>query len=237
MENKIVLIHQPNFYPWLGFFDKIVKADVFIFLDDVQFPKTGGVWSNRVKMLISGTASWVTAPIDRNYSGMRNINEMHFLASTPPWQIKTMKSLDNSYKKYPFYGEIMPFIEPLLHNTETNIAEYNIFAITQIANLLELDLTKLKRSSEIQTTESSNELLCELTAAVGGNIYMCGGGADGYQEESVFEQKGIKLEYQSYQHPVYTQKGQEEFVPGLSIIDALMNIGTKGVAELLMPKI
>lgn len=236
MKNKIVLIHQPNFFPWLGYFDKIVKADVFIFLDDVQFPKNGGVWTNRVKMLISGGANWITAPIERNYSGTRKINEMHFLSSTPSWQIKIMKSLENSYKKHPFYDEIMPVIEPLLLNSDNNIAEFNIYAITEIANLLGLELGNFKRSSKIQTTESSNERLCQLTAAVGGSIYMCGGGAEGYQNESIFAQNGIKLEYQLYQHPIYQQKGQKEFVPGLSIIDAFMNLGLKGVAELIRPK-
>ena len=76
--NRVVAIHQPNFFPWLGYFDKIARSDVFIFLDDVQFPKTGGVWSNRVKILIGGEARWSTAPIDRSFTGTRKICEMHF---------------------------------------------------------------------------------------------------------------------------------------------------------------
>jgi|LakMenEpi03Aug12_release.lakeMendotaPanAssembly.Ray.scaffolds.fasta_scaffold866434_1 hypothetical protein len=237
MKVKIIAIHQPNFFPWLGYFNKINKSDVFIFLDDVQYPKTGGSWSNRVKFLISGTPNWVTATIDRNYSGTRNINEMRFQTLTPPWQDKMMKSLENSYKKHPFYSEIMPVLEPLLRNDETNIADYNVHAVTQIASLLGMDLSKFKRSSDMHTIGSSNELLCELTSALSGTIYMCGGGADGYQDEAIFTERGLKLQYQNFQHPVYAQRGQTEFVPGLSIIDALMNVGAKGVADLLQPKI
>ena len=79
----IVAIHQPNFFPWLGYFDKISKADSFVFLDDIQFPKKGGSWSNRIKLFISGDVRWVTAAINRDYSGTRNINEMEFLTNNP----------------------------------------------------------------------------------------------------------------------------------------------------------
>jgi hypothetical protein len=103
IKQKIISIHQPNFFPWLGYFDKIAKADVFIFLDDVQFPKTGGVWTNRVKFIVSGEPNWITAPIDRNYSGTRNINEMQFLPNNS-WRDKTRKSIENSYRKHPYYG-------------------------------------------------------------------------------------------------------------------------------------
>ena len=72
----IVAIHQPNFFPWLGFFDKIARADVFCLLDNVQFPKTGGTWINRVQLWINGKAAWATAPVDRSYSGVRRIREM-----------------------------------------------------------------------------------------------------------------------------------------------------------------
>ena len=75
---KVVAIHQPNFFPWLGYFDKIRRSDIFILLDDVQFSKTGGVWSNRVKVLINGEGRWLTAPVERNFHGTRNVNQMFF---------------------------------------------------------------------------------------------------------------------------------------------------------------
>jgi len=236
MNNLTVAIHQPNFFPWLGYFDKIVRADVFVLLDDVQFPKTGGSWLNRVKFLISGTPNWVTAGIDRNYSGTRNINEMHFQASNP-WREKSFRSIENSYKKHPFYQENIQLFSDILMNPESNIAAYNINAIFSLSNYLGIDTDKFLQSSKVDFKTASNELLCDLTSYAGGTVYMCGGGADGYQDEAVFTERGIQLLYQSFKHPVYPQKGQEEFVPGLSIIDALMNIGAKGVAELLQPKI
>ncbi len=53
----IVAIHQPNFFPWLGYFDKIARCDHFVLLDHVQFQKTGGVWSNRVRMMVGAARS------------------------------------------------------------------------------------------------------------------------------------------------------------------------------------
>ena len=179
LPNKIIAIHQPNFFPWLGYFDKIIKSDLFIILDDVQFPKKGGSWSNRVKLLISGQECWITAAIDRSFHGTRTICEMRF-HSNNPWREKLLKTIDYNYRSHPFYNETMDLISPLLLNTEDNIAEYNIYAINTIVQKLDLDVVKLKRSSELPHKGSSNHLLCSLTQEVGGKKYLCGGGADGW---------------------------------------------------------
>ena len=229
---NIVAIHQPNFFPWLGYFDKIARANVFIFLDDVQFPKTGGSWSNRVKLLIGGSSYWVTAAIDRDYHGTRTIKQMNFLASNL-WREKTLKSLETNYRKHPFYLETMDVIVPLITSPEANIAVYNIHAVTTLSSHLGLDTTKLKCSSDLPGSGHSNELLCSLTQAVGGGVYMCGGGADGYQDESIFKAAEIKLVRQAFVHPVYSQAKADDFVPGLSIIDALMNHGMQSVGSWL----
>lgn len=233
LNEKVIAIHQPNFFPWLGYFDKIIRSDVFIFLDDVQFPKKGGTWINRVNILINGSPKWITATVDRSYSGFRNINEMSFNPLLVEWRDGLQKSIEQNYSKHEFFDEVMPIVVKLLQNNDNNVAEYNIKAITQIASLLQIDLSKFKRSSQIPTFYRSTDLLCELTSAVGGSVYMCGGGANDYQKDSVFDEKGLILQYQNFLHPVYSQRGSSEFVPGLSIIDALMNIGVSGVAELL----
>lgn len=229
---KTVAIHQPNFFPWLGYFDKIAKADFFVFLDDVQFPKTGGVWANRVKLLIGGESRWATAAIDRNYHGIRQVNEMRFLSEIS-WRGKLLKTIENEYRKHPFYEEVIVVITPLLLNPEENIAEYNIHAVTVIAKILGLDNSKLRRSSACLAMGASNELLCNLTRALDGNVYICGGGASGYQDDRFFAEQGIDLKYQDFKHPVYSQRGRTDFAPGLSVIDAAMNTGWQGVRRML----
>jgi len=232
---KTVAIHQPNFFPWLGYFAKIASCDVFIFLDDVQFPKKGGVWSNRVKLLIGGEARWVTAAIDRNYHGTRTVREMCFLPDIP-WREKALKSIGLNYRRHPFYFETMELIVPLLLSPEANIAEYNIHTITAIVKSIGLDTDKIKRSSALSHEGSSNALLCSLTQLAGGDTYMCGGGADGYQDPLVFEAAGVTLARQDFNHPVYDQMGDGVFLRGLSIIDALMNLGLTGVRSLFSIK-
>lgn len=233
--DKIVAIHQPNFFPWLGYFNKIARADIFVFLDHVQFPKTGGVWSNRVKLVISGEDRWVTAAIDRNYNGTRKINEMRFVSSNP-WREKMLKTLAVNYKKHPFYDETMELIQPLILNQEQSISKYNIQAIKKIVSAISLKQQRFVCSSALSFTSNSNELLCEITTSLGGKTYLCGGGADGYQDESVFDRFGINLKYQNFQHPTYDQFKCDKFLAGVSVIDAAMNVGWTGVKNLLGAK-
>lgn len=236
MTSRVVAIHQPNFFPWLGYFDKIARSDVFILLDHVQFQKTGGTWSNRVRLLVGGEANWVTAPIARNFHGVRAINEIEFQPNDP-WREKLKKSLIANYARAPFFNETMEFIEPLISNPENNLARYNGAAVTTIAKRLGLPSEKFCWSSDIGADEQSNEMLISLTRAVGGDAYMCGGGAEGYQEDALFAAVNIGLIYQDFKHPVYTQIVRKNFTAGLSIIDAFMYCGLSGTQSFFSAEI
>ncbi len=227
-----VAIHQPNFFPWLGYFEKIVRCDRFVFLDIVQYPKTGGTWMNRVKLLINGEARWITAPIVRNYHGFRSVTEMEFQESEN-WRENILKTIETNYRRAPFFNEVCQDIEPLVLNPEINISDYNIKAIISIADRLSIPPEKFSKSSELDHKGSSNELLASLTLALGADTYMCGGGADGYQDEAVFNSLSVSLLYQNFQHPKYEQIAVRDFVPGLSIIDAAMNLGWKQTRGIL----
>jgi hypothetical protein len=230
---RVVAIHQPNFFPWLGYFDKIARSDVFIFLDDVQFPKTGGgTWSNRVKMLLAGESRWVTAPIHRTFQGVAQINEIEW-ADELPWRAKLLKTMSANYAKAPHYRDIMAWLEPLILQPEANLARYNMTAIKAIAERIGLRNDHCVTSSSLGAQGQASELLIDLTLKVGGDCYLCGGGASGYQDDEVFVAAGVELRYQSFAHPIYTQHGVREFVPGLSIVDALMNLGFEGARQLL----
>ena len=230
--SKVVAIHQPNFFPWLGYFDKIVRSDTFIFLDDVQFPKTGGGWSNRVKLMVGREPRWASAPVVRNFHGVRRVNETEFQPNDP-WRSKLLRTLAANYAHAPFLDESMALLTPLIGNTENNLSRYNCAAVMAIMKFLDLPTEKIRLASEFGVDAQANEMLVALTRSVDANVYMCGGGAENYQQEEVFQAAGIELIHQKFTHPVYAQGVNGDFVPGLSIIDALMNVGTKGVRRFL----
>lgn len=221
-----------QFSPWLGYFDKIALSDVFIFLDDVQFSKTGGTWSNRVKLLLAEEPRWVTAPIRRAFHGVVSINQIEWSAEQP-WRAKLLKTLSVNYSKKPFFRETMAWLEPLILLPEGNLARYNMAVIRAIADQIGLRHDHCVTSSSLCGQGQASELLIDLTHKVGGDCYLCGGGASGYQEDEAFASAGVELRYQSFAHPIYTQHGGREFIPGLSIVDALMNLGFEGVGKIL----
>lgn len=231
-ENRIICIHQPDFFPWLGFFDKIVRCDAFVLLDDVQFPKTGGTYCNRVKLLVGGRGQWVTAPVDRSYHGLRAIHEMEFQRGAS-WRVKVLKTVECNYGKAPFFSETIELIGPLIESNENNLALYNMHAILAISDTLGISREKFRISSSLGHSGSSTDLLLSLTLAMNGSAYLCGSGALNYQDDSLFDAAGIAVIHRDYKHPVYQQLSNWDFVSGLSIIDALMHCGSTGVRAML----
>jgi hypothetical protein len=229
---KSVAIHQPSFFPWLGFFDKIARADIFVILDNVQFPKTGGFWSNRVKIIVSGEPQWITMPVVRSYSGVRNINEME-INNLTSWREKLNKTFFINYKKTSYFEEIYPIVEDLVNYYTENLLEYNLNTIKKICELIGINYQKAILSSSLTTEGKATDLLISIIKQLGGNEYICGGGAQKYQENEKFEQASINLIYQNFNHPVYEQSNSKEFIKGLSIIDALFNCGPHSVSKLL----
>jgi hypothetical protein len=229
---KMVAIHQPNFLPWLGYFDKLVRSDTFIILDNVQFPKTGGTWINRVRILVNGQPVWCTLPIVRAYHGTRRISEMEINDSTS-WRDKLLKTLQMNYNRAPFFKSVFPFLEELISQPTGSLAEYNIISIRSISQRLGLDTSKFIIGSTLNVTGAATELLISMVKAVGGTSYLCGGGAGGYQDDDLFDAHCIELVYQDFNHPTYLQIGADQFVPGLSIIDCLLNCGWDGTRKLI----
>lgn len=233
-ERKVVAIHQPNFFPWLGYFDKITQSDLFIIMDNVQFPKKGGVWSNRVQLIVNGQAAWVTMPVVRAYHGTRRISEIQ-INNTPPWRAKLLKTIQMNYSRAPFFEAVFPWLSELVNNPTDQLVAYNLSAIRSLMKALKLDTSRLILGSSLEVRGKATNLLISMVRAVGGTAYLSGGGAAGYQEDEKFLAAGIELIYQNFQHPVYPQASTAEFVPGLSIVDALMHCGFEATRVLLQP--
>ena len=229
----VVAIHQPNFLPWLGFFDKLARADVFVLLDGVQFPRTSkGTWINRVKLLVGGREQWATVPIVRSEGSALPIAEVR-IDDAQPWRKKLIRTIELNYRRAPAFENVFPLVSELLSTPADRIAEFNEQNVRRLADALDLDTGKLVRSSDIDADGQSTDLLIELTLAVGGTAYMPGGDAYRYQEDGKFADRGLELTPQEFGHPTYSQT-VEPFVPGLSVVDALMNCGFAGTRELLV---
>lgn len=227
----VVAIHQPTFLPWLGWWDKLVRADVFVLLDDVQFPKKGGSWTNRVRLLVGGEPRWVTVPVERAFHGTRSVRETR-IDTGKPWREEITRTLVASYGRAPYFDEVMPVVEEALAGDVDRIAVLDEQAIRCFAEVMALDASRIVRQSDLGVTGTGTELLVALCGAAGGSAYLSGDGAGGYLDEEAFATAGVGLVYQRFVSPRYPQS-TDSFVAGLSIVDALMNCGFEGSAALL----
>jgi WbqC-like protein family len=230
-DGRVVAIHQPNSLPWLGYFDKIARGDVFVLLDSVQFPKRGGTWANRVKLLVAGEPAWVTVPVVRAYHGLRRIDEME-IDESRPWRRKLLALIEQSYRRAPHFAETMPLVTEVIMQEGPLLADYNEAGVRRLAAAVGLDVAKLVRASSLGVTGAATDLLIEITKKLGGGSYLAGGGAGGYQEDEKFAAAGVQLRYQAFEHPTYPQLTASQ-QHGLSIVDAMMQCGPDGTARLL----
>jgi hypothetical protein len=229
---NLVAIHQPNFYPWLGFFDKWHRADIFVLLDDVQYPKSGGGWTNRCGILVNGDKAWFTAPINRSFHGVKAICEIE-LSKEMIWREKLMRKLDKAYSQTPHYSEVRSIVEADLRTEQSHLFQLNLSLIKRIGSFLGLDQDKLILSSSLNVEARATQRLRDIVQEVGGSAYLSGGGSAGYQDEHVFFDAGIELIYQNYKPLEYQQGEADAFVPGLSVLDTLCFLGIEGTRNLL----
>ena len=223
---RIVAAHQPNYIPWIGYFHKILKSDIFIILDHVQFSRRGFINRNRVKGP-KGTV-WLTVPV-RVHGAMRIMDVP--IDNTKKWNKKHADSLKAFYAKAPYFKEVYSILQDIYESRWENLAELNIEIIMRIVNMLDIE-RKFIRYSTLKPQGKKMDMIIELCKKVGATVYFSGKGAMKYQDPKVFEENGIKLVYQEFEHPVYPQRFGE-FISNLSILDMLFNVGIENTREIL----
>jgi hypothetical protein len=223
-------MHQPNFLPWLGFFHKVARSDFFVLLDDVQFGK--GQVTNRVRLLISGEPRWLTCPVVTSGRGASSISDVQ-LDSSRRWREKNVTAIRQSYGRHPYFEEVDGELGPLVSGRQSSLLEYNVSLIAAITQRLGLSDEKFRLGSALGVKSHATQRLVDGTTILGGSVYLTGGGSQGYQDDQLFENAGIAVEYQNFRTRPYPQKGMDNFVAGLSILDCLFNIGWEATTELL----
>jgi hypothetical protein len=219
----LVAIHQPNYFPWLGYFYKIWAADAFVFLDNVQFTKNGYI--NRSQIQNGEKNRWLTVPVSVHLGDPIS----RVMPANDSWRRNHIDLLCNSYREATHFGTMMPFVEEVLLSAPTeSLAEINRHTILRITDLLEIDRYSV-RSSEVDVDFTGpTDRLIKLTQSISAEaVYLSGKGGANYQDEELYQAAGIGFEYASFSHPTYDQ-GTPGFVPGRSILDALFHVGLEG---------
>lgn len=214
----LVSIHQPNLFPWLGFFDKMALSDIFILLDNVPFTKGG--YQNRVKIKNSSGASWLTIPVNTTGKLGQITNEVMTINNTS-WRKKHLTNFQLSYSKCPGYNFLLEELESLYKLEFQTLIDFTIPGINMIANILKID-SKIVKASELGCKGSSSELLADLVKKVGGTIYLSGPSGKSYLDKNYFTMNGIEVKYHHFKVSEYPQRFGE-FVGGLSTLDYLFN--------------
>jgi hypothetical protein len=214
----ILSAHQPAYLPWLGYFDKIIKSDIFIFLDSVQFEKNS--FTNRNKIKTPQGAIWLTIPVKTK--GHLNITLSDIeIDNRSNWRNNHLKAIYLNYKKSPRFSACYPKLEDLYQN------EYQFLSELCWAHLVfwlkEIDINmKIIRSSQLPVHSKKSDLILDLCKYFGAGHYISGILGESYLQEKDFQNAGISIEYQHYEHPRYHQLWGE-FIPNLSIMDFWMN--------------
>jgi hypothetical protein len=223
-----VVVLQPGYLPWLGFFDQLRRADVFVYYDDVQYDKHG--WRNRNRIKTQAGPLWLTVPVRHAGLGFPRILDVEIEARRP-WARKHVASIRQAYAAAPFAHRYIPELEALLHSRWDRLVDLDIAVASMMAGWFGLE-RRVERSSTLGVGGARSERLVRICQRFGANVYLSGAAAQSYLDVPLFEQHGIHVEWQQFTHPVYPQL-HGAFVPFLSAIDLLLNCGNGARAVLL----
>lgn len=218
----VVTIHQPEHLPWLGFFDKIRQADVFVILDHVQFRKN--YYQNRNRIRSADGALWLTVPVLTKGSSEQAINDVLINnQGSPRWRDKCWGSLVQCYRKAQYWSTYAEEFERLYCTPWTRLVELNEAIIRSLLGAFSIK-AKVVKSSELNAEGRRGDLVLNICRRVGANIYLSGVSGQEYLDHDKFAAADIKVQYQEFHHPIYKQV-YEPFLPCMSSIDLLFNYG------------
>lgn len=223
---RTLVVLQPGYLPWLGFFDQLRRSDVFVYYDDVQFDRHG--WRNRNRIRTPNGPLWLTVPVA--HSGEpRAINEVQ-IDNSGAWARKHIGSLKQYYAKAPYAKRYLPELVELLSRPWSSLLDLDVASTGLMAGWLGLTPPALVASS-LGIGGVRSERLIAICKHFGATRYLSGDAASEYIDVELFASHGVEVVWQNYRHPVYPQQG-EPFIPYLSAIDLVLNCGDNSAAIL-----
>lgn len=219
----IITIHQPEHLPWLGYFNKMAKAEKYVILDNVPFRKN--YVQNRNRILGTNGVQWLGIPvlisghIDGTIKTTKIANE-----TQPKWKSKYLKTLEMSYKKHPYFDEVFSDISGVINNDWETISDVNVALFRLFASKMNIH-PEFVYASDLDVSGNKSDLILDICKKLDTDTYIAGPSGRKYLNIPSFDDAGIKVVYNDYTHPDYTQKKSPEFVSHLSAVDLFMNHG------------
>jgi hypothetical protein len=222
-----IAIHQPNFFPYPGFFHKLINVDTLVLLDDVQFEFD---LTNRNK-IITKNNDWTRISIPTNKSNkFYPINKVE-INNKINWKKNNWKLIFDSYCDSPFFHIYEEYLKNLFSQDWKFLFDINYDTLKKTFDWLDFRIN-IVLSSSLNITGSATERLVNICKVLDSNEYVSGIGGKIYLDENLFNSNNIKLSFQNYSPVEYTQHNSKHFIENLSILDLLMNMGPKSLGQL-----
>jgi len=226
----IACVHQPNFLPWMGFFAKIAASNVYVVMDNVQFPRNS--WVNRVRIGGNGPPVWLTVPVRHGGALDVRIADVE-ISWEHDWARKQVATLRQRYARSSWLDQVIEPFEMILSDRHRLLVDQNLELIQSVLRLCEIE-RPLVRGSRLQAGGSGSALIAGMCHEIGATEYLAGQGAAQYDDLSVYAEHGLGYRSASYPNPPYRQNAGKAFEPGLSVFDALLSIGPHKTRDLLL---
>ena len=217
-------VHQPNFLPWLGFFQKMVDSDIFVYLDDVQYP-IGRSYVMRSKIVIEKREEWLSLKVQSGQQG-KGINQTK-LANNNEWKSRLVLKTTERLGQYDCFGEVLPLLDCVEKSNHSTVAEMNLDLLKIVTDILDIR-TPTFLCSTLSIRSSSDERIADIGRSLNCSNYLSGSGGKNYQQESTYSSKGIALSYLRLKD--YNSIGID---PGKSIIQQIAQHGALKIRQAL----
>jgi len=221
----VVAIHQPHYFPWIGYFDKMAKVDKFILLDEVQLQNSSFMFRNRL-LAKCGTVKYITVPYHKKSFLTKKYSEIE-INNQIDWQKRHLSFIRENYNKSPYLCDILDAIEKIFGNDYIWLCDVTVESVIAIKELLKVNTEIILQSSlEYDRKAVKGDLVLEICKSIGAKTYISGKGASvDYLNSIGFDKNCINVIFQEFRHPTYQQLHGNEFISGISALDMLLSCG------------
>ncbi len=210
-------IVQPSYIPWRGHFDLIARADLFVFLDDVQYDRRG--WRNRNRIKTPAGTRWLTVPVHARGAQIEQIPINAIETAGDDWPREHLDTLRRSYAPAPHFARFEPWLERVYASPPKLLADFTIALTLDIMKMLDIP-TPTIRASELNVSGTKTERLLAILRAVNATHYISGPSARSYLDLQLLREAGIEVEWMTYAYPEYPQL-HPPFDPHVTVLDWL----------------